>query len=209
MNASSGQVLIEIIVAFLILILVGIGLAETVGVSSQGVSSSKAKVAGVYLGEEEAEALRAVALEDWYNISNLATSSGNLYHTATSSTSSAKWVTASNSETVTLNSIQYTRSFYLDDVYRSTSTGNIISSGGYYDPSTIKVTVKVQWPVAGGTQLFTKAEYLSRYLNDIYTQTDWSGGAVGEASTSAATTSFATSSGIDAGTAGSIQLLVQ
>jgi hypothetical protein len=151
--------------------------------------------------------MRAISREDWLNISALATGSANTYYTLISG---GKWATSTPSESVTLNNIAYTRSFWLDDVFRS-STGTIVASGGIYDPSTKKMTSRVTWTAeVGSAQEFRQNIYLSRFANETYEQTDWSGGAAGEVATSSQTTQFATSTSINyASTTGSITILEQ
>ena len=90
---------------------------------------------------------------------------------------------------------KYTRSFYLSDVNRT--SGNIVTSGGTYDPSTKLVTVQYQIP-PGVTS--TISAYLTRHGQNIYDQTDWSGG--GGVSTTVTTPNgqFASSTNIDVST---------
>ncbi len=208
----AGQVLVEIIIAALLLIFITLTIAEVAATSLRGINQTLPKVNAVFLAQEEAEAIRAAAKEDWHLISNLSTSSPR-NHCA--QVSGGKWVLSDCTASPELNGITYSQYFTLDDVYRSTSsatsTGNIVSSGGYYDPSTIKATVYIVWTdTFGDAQTYSKVIYYSRFLNTIYSQTDWSGGSVGEASTSVATTTFATSTGINfASTSGSIYLEVQ
>ena len=66
----------------------------------------------------------------------------------------------------------YTRYFYLDSAGRDGS-GNILSSGGTNDPSTEKATVVYGW-AGGSTSSFST--YLTRFRDNIFDQTDWSGG---------------------------------
>lgn len=213
MRSTAGQVLLEILIAFLILIFFGLAVFGIVTASLRGVRSSMDHVTAVFLAQETTEALRMIALEDWQNITNLATSSSNHYFATTSvdcDIDDCKWIATSSDETILMNNLTYTRWFHLDDVYRSTSTGVIVSSGGYYDPSVIKATVHVRWTISGTTNTYSKVVYYSRFKNNLYTQTDWSGGAVGEASTTQATTTFTTSTGVDStSTTGSILLELQ
>jgi Tfp pilus assembly protein PilV len=211
---QTGQVLVEIMVASVLLLFISLGIVEVLSTSARSIDQTMNQVVAVFLGQEEGEALRAISREDWHFITNLATSSSNTYF-ATSS--SGKWATTSGNEAVVLNSISYTRSFYLSDVYRSTSsatsTGDIVGSGGYYDPSTSKATIQISWtdPGTGASNTFNQTLYVSRYLNTTFAQTDWSGGGLDtEATTAVATTTFTTSTGIDyASTTGSILLQPQ
>lgn len=77
----------------------------------------------------------------------------------------------------------YTRNFYVENVCRSTgATGEIVSAGGACaggsadDPSTQKITVSVSWPTGVTTTQLTLTDYLTRWKNAIFEQSDWSGG---------------------------------
>jgi len=105
-----------------------------------------------------------------------------------------------------LSSNAYTRSFYLSDVYRDGS-GNIVTSGGVYDPSTKLVTVVYGWP--GGKQ-YSMATYIVRGRNNVVFQNDWSGGANMTSSVETTTNNqFASSTKIDySSTTGSISVSI-
>lgn len=190
-----GQVLMEILIASLIFIFASLSIATITSVSLRAVPQSRIGVAGAFLAKEEIEALRAMAREDWHTLSGLTL--GTAYYATTTATSS--WAVApAGKENITLNNLIYQRWFVLSAVYRSTSTGDIISSGGFYDPSIFLATVSVSSTDARGTNdVQTQTLYLSRFLNDVYTQTNWTTGPVGEAVATNTTTTFATSSYID------------
>lgn len=200
-----GQILVELIVGVTIILFVGVSIAFTIATSIRASEDARAKTTALFLSQEVAESVRAFTLEDWNNIDSLATSSANLYFATTSANA---WTWATGTEVVSLNNIQYSRNFWSDEVYRSTSTGDIGDSGGFYDPSTRKISVKLTWAAQGlGNSEFSHVFYVSRYLNAIFSQTDWSGGSAGEAVVTSATTTFATSTGINyASTTGSLKL---
>jgi hypothetical protein len=199
---------VEIIIISLVIIMVSLAITQVISSSVRGVDQTMSQQPAVYLSRETTEVLRAVAMEDWHNISDLATGTASLYYPAITG---GKWVATTGTEAVSLNNATYTRSFYLTDVYRATSTGDVTSTGGYWDPSTVKVNSQVTWTDTwGAAESFLQAEYLSRFLNQTYPQTDWSGGAVGEVVTTATTTTFATSDNLDfSGAPGSVQLNAQ
>jgi type II secretory pathway pseudopilin PulG len=204
----SGQILIEVIIAGAIIVLVAATIVNLLQTSSRAISETRAKTSATFLAQEEIEAMRAISRENWLNIANLATGTINHYY-ATSS--AGKWVATSGDEIINLNDITYTRYVWFDDVYRSETDGSIVTSGGYFDPSTKKMTVKITWQTPQGISSdFTDTLYLTRFLNETYGQTDWSGGAVGDVVATTATTTFATSSSIDYSNAtGSIKLQQQ
>ncbi|MBI4034140.1 MAG: LamG domain-containing protein [Candidatus Brennerbacteria bacterium] len=74
------------------------------------------------------------------------------------------------------NSTAFTRYFQVENVNRD-SGGSIVSSGGNEDPSTQKVTAYVEWPGASGAVGQVKVvDYVTRWANRIFNQSDWSGG---------------------------------
>ena len=206
---SRGQILLEAIIASLVIMMASLAIVQLVGSTLKGTDTTLSQGGATFLAQEIAESMNAVAQEDWHNITNLTTSSANKYYT---SISGGKWVTAAGTENIALNNLTYNRYFYLTDVYRSTSSGDIVTSGGYYDPSTTKVNVNINWTdsSSNSSSTFSQVEYLSRFYNSAYAQTDWSGGTAGEVVTSVATTTFATSTSVDVTTTvGSIQLPLQ
>ncbi len=113
----------------------------------------------------------------------------------------------SASEVKTLYSSNiYTRYFYIDNVGRDAS-GNILSSGGTNDPSTKKLTAVYGWP-NGPTNSFST--YLTRFQNNVFDQTDWSGGPGQEGPATTTNSRFSTSTSIYyATTTGSIMIQLQ
>lgn len=204
MRSNQGQILVELIIAITVIIFVSVSVAFAVATSVRGTRAALSDTAAFFLSQEIIEALQAFTLEDWHNLDQLATSSNNVYF---ATTSAGKWTHATGSENVALNNITYTRRFWTDEVFRSTSTGNIISSGGAWDPATKKVSTKITWTAEGDTDEFTQIAFISRYSNAVYVQTDWSGGSVGEQVVTAATTTFTTSTNVNyASSAGSLKL---
>jgi len=194
-KSRDGQVLMEILIASVIFIFVSLSIATITSISLRAVPQARIGVAGSFLAKEETEALRAIAREDWHTLSGLTL--GTAYYATTTATSS--WAVApAGKEDVTLNNLIYQRWFALSAVYRSTSTGDIVSSGGFYDPSIVLATVAVSSTDARGTNdVQTQTLYLSRFLNNVYTQTNWAAGPVGDEVVTNTTTTFATSSYID------------
>ncbi len=68
----------------------------------------------------------------------------------------------------------YARYFYVEDVLRDLQ-GDIVLSGGTRDPGTEKVTAVVSW-VPQGTSVATLqvSDYLTRWRNEVFRQSDWS-----------------------------------
>lgn len=203
MKSESGQILIEIIIAGLVIIFISLAITQAVQTSVRGVDQTFGKTTAVFLSREMTEAMRAVAKDDWHNITTLATSSANTYF---ATTSAGAWVSATGTEAVVLNNITYTRYFYLEDVKRSATTNEITTGAGYLDSSTGKIITDVSWTDSTGPNNFSQIVYLSRFLNATFPQQDWSGGPVTISVITSATTTFATSSSIDYGNPNSLKL---
>jgi type II secretory pathway pseudopilin PulG len=98
----------------------------------------------------------------------------------------------------------FIRWYEIGSVNRDTS-GNIVSSGGTPDPSTIKINYYVITP-RGRTVSFS--EYVTRSESRVTLQTDWSGGPNASGVYTSATNVFATSTNIDStSTPGQITLM--
>lgn len=91
------------------------------------------------------------------------------------------------------STVTYNRYFYLSDVSRDTA-GNIVSSGGTYDPSTKQLTVVYSWQ---GGPVNTMSTYIIRGRNNVFSQTDWSGGPGLSGPITSTNSQFASSSNID------------
>ncbi len=203
MKSESGQILIEIIIAGLVIIFISLAITQAVQTSVRGVDQTLAKTAAVFLSREMTEAARAIAKDNWHNITTLATSSSNTYF---ATTSAGAWVTATGTEAIVLNNITYTRYFYNEDVKRSATTNEITTGSGYLDSSTGKIITDVSWTDSTGANNFSQIVYLSRFLNGTFPQQDWSGGPKTLSVITVATTTFATSSSIDYSDPNSLKL---
>lgn len=182
-----GQSLVELIIGISIsAVLIGASAGAAAIILRSDVQSKRLQAATT-LAQDLSDKLRSFAESGWTNIYNLQKSSLHTYYlnTATSPfTASA----ANSTETVTQESVAYTRYFYVDDVSRAgCGTGDITTnatttcswdsgsaSDVALDPSTEKVTIVVTWPdTTTGIQI---VEYLTRAGNIIFRQTDWRNG---------------------------------
>ena len=93
---------------------------------------------------------------------------------------------------IEINGLTYTRNFYVDAVQRDGS-GNIVSSGGTVDPSTLKVTAEVTW----GGNTTTSSDYISRWGNDSCHQTQWSNSGNTDVHINCPTTDYGSESNVD------------
>lgn len=69
----------------------------------------------------------------------------------------------------------FTRYFYVEDVMRN-GDGDIVDSGGVSDPSTEKITVVTEWSSGGSINSIGVSDYVTRWRNSVFHQTDWLGG---------------------------------
>ena len=189
-DSRRGQSLAEILVGMAIgifLIMVGIGLmVPALKTNTQVTNIQK----GVALAKELLDNVRVWSEGDWHNVLALATGTANHYYLITTS---SPFVSSSGNQTVMLSTTTYTRYFYVNDVYRDGS-GNITTSGGTYDPSTKQITVAYSW---SGGSTYAIFMYLTRNRDNIYDQTDWSGGPGASSAATSVGNQFATSSNID------------
>ncbi len=110
-------------------------------------------------------------------------------------------------EGVMVNGVSYTRYFYVNDVYRDAS-GNPTSTtaGNFYDPSTKQITVIVQ-AASSSAPLVPYTFYLTRNANNVFSQTNWSGGAGQNTPLTTATATYYTNVNVNVNLNGTLQLL--
>lgn len=196
-TSQSGQLLLEIL-------LVIAAAAIVVSLSSQltFISLKSAKTAGdrstaVELNNETFEAIRSSATEKWQNVFDLTKGSANYYPSST--TTPGKWTLVSGIDAVSINGIDYSRSFTIQNVCRDSAAGaraitgitdsngaatTCAASGGNYDPSAQRIGVFVSWPNA---ETVSASEYITRWRNKICLQTSWDSVGGGPASCPATT----------------------
>ena len=168
-HGRNGQSLVEILIALGVGTILVIA-AATIIAPALKINAQAYKVQiGTSLAKELLTNVRVWAEGDWHNIANLGTSSLNHYYI---NASSSPFAVVAGNELIEFATTTYTRYFYVDDIYRD--SGDLITaSGGSYDPSTKKISVDYSWP--GGTTS-TITEYVTRNRNNVFWQTDWSGG---------------------------------
>jgi prepilin-type N-terminal cleavage/methylation domain-containing protein len=159
--SEKGFSLVEIVFASAIISVI---LVAIMGVSSQSVSVSH-RTLNTYnaalLLEEGAEAIRTYRDNSWSNISALATSTT---YCPTFATSTNSWSFPVASSTCSFVNSYFTRSLTVSSVNRSSTSSNIISSGGVLDTGTKLITISVTWLEGAATTTKT----LQLYLSDIF-----------------------------------------
>lgn len=188
-RVRSGQSLAEILIGMAIgvsLIMAGIGLiVPALNTNTQVTNVQK----GAALAKELLDNVRVWSEGNWNNVFALTTGTASHYYLVTTS---SPFASSSGNQTIALSTTTYTRYFYVSDAYRDGS-GNITTSGGTYDPSTKQITAAYSWP-SGSTS--TMSMYLTRNRDNVYDQTDWSGGSGASSSATSVGNQFATSSNI-------------
>lgn len=110
------------------------------------------------------------------------------------------------------NSNPFSRYFSVEDVCRTNDASSTITgvapcgSGSFQDPSTEKVTTVVEWPTRGSTASTQVFDYVTRWKNDVFEQTDWSGGSGSSGAYTEPGSVFSSSSNVDTGTQGTIRI---
>lgn len=173
----SGQILVEAIIS---VGLIGILVAAVVPLTltSVNANSGKSKNAqAAMLAKEEIDAAKAIKEEDWNNIYfPLNTSNKGATYPYHLEVNEGKWQLVAGEETVTQNNINFKRFLIIENVERTEKNGAgeiSITGTGFDDPSTQKITVSV-CDFAPTPILVT--EYVTRWQNQISTESDWSTG---------------------------------
>ena len=110
------------------------------------------------------------------------------------------------------NSSVFTRSFYIENVCRTNDANYDISgtapclSGSVNDPSTQKVNVTVGWEESGGASQFVLSDFITRWKNKVFPQSDWSGGVNPDVVITEPDNQFSSSTKIDISTPGSFRI---
>lgn len=211
-SARKGQSLIEILVgiAILSIFLTGATLMM-INILKIGKINRSAQTAQD-LASELLDNIRAINTANWQNIYSQSPKGINATYYATTTINGL--AIASGTELLTVDNIDFTRYFYIENVCRDNngvgsfvgvSNDTTCAGGSSEDPSTQRVTVKVTWP--DSTSGKTLAEFITRFKNAVTQQSSWQGGPVSDAVAIVATTTFASSSNIDfSSSTGAIQI---
>lgn len=196
----SGQTLTEILVAVAVGTIMILGAIMVIAPALKGNTLAAQTQIGIGLGKELMDNVRAFSESDWHNIYDLSKGSGNKYYL---NSTSSPFTVATGTQSIVVATTTYSRYFYVDNVSRDAG-GAIVQVGGTNDPSTQKLTVIYSWPQSSSRVL---SEYLTRFGNQSYTQSDWSAGPIYDQITSTTVNTFASSTGIDySTTTGSIRI---
>ncbi|MDO8581427.1 MAG: hypothetical protein Q7S16_01000 [bacterium] len=172
MKHPRGVILVELMLALGILTIMGGLITMTFYAGQRSGRTALKRTQAVQLAQEEIEAAKSVAEENYLTLYNLSKGSGNPYHPAIPVD---KWTLATDTELVVLDGDTFTRKIVIDNVSRD-SSGNIQSTyaTSYDDPSTQKMTATVS---VTGQDDVVLTNYYTRWRNAVPAQTSWSGGA--------------------------------
>ncbi len=170
MQKNSGQSLVEIIIAISIAaIIITSAAGGILMVIRSNEIAGKTQVASS-LATALSDNLISVTESNWHNIYDLNKGSANKYYVATST---GQFVIQSGTEQTSVNNFPFLRYFYIENVQRD--SGGAIGVGTD-DPSTQKVTIIVSYNISGSERTISESFYLTRWKNEVFNQTDWSGG---------------------------------
>lgn len=159
LRRRGGQTLVELLLAAGVAAVLLPALLTGFVASRDSRPQQSQRADAVALLEESKTALRSVREAGWNNVAT-----NGIYHPIVSGNG---WSLASGPETVS----DLTRQIVISDVYRSATTGAILTSGGTLDPSTKRADITVSWTLPRASSI-TSTTYLARYLdNAIFTQT--------------------------------------
>ncbi|MBI4085992.1 MAG: prepilin-type N-terminal cleavage/methylation domain-containing protein [Candidatus Liptonbacteria bacterium] len=188
--SEKGQSLVEILIALAVGSIFIIGATSIIIPSLRSNAQANRIQVGAAIGKELLENVRVSSEADWRIIYDLNKGQSNRYHLTTST---SPFAAVAGEETIAVSTTTYTRYFYINNVGRDAS-GNIISTGGVDDPSTQKITVVYGWQNGTTSSIQT---YLTRFMNNAFSQTDWSGGPGQDGPASTVNNQFSTSSQIN------------
>lgn len=169
-----GQSLIELVVAL------GVGVAM-MGVATGGLFlalksgqfAQQNQSASIFV-ESLSNMAAPFAEQNWHNIFDLNKGSGSHYFIATST---GQLTRQTGEQQLSVGGIDFSRYFYVENVSRDGS-GNIevVYNSDNDDPSTQKITFVSTWTSGGANGNIASAVYLTRWPNQVFNQSDWSGG---------------------------------
>lgn len=224
---QKGSLLLEILLAVAIGAIIIGAVSGLVYVSLKSGQNSGAKSAAISLAEEGLEAMQSIGEADWHKVylppngegdPNSSKGTGNPYYICKEGSS---WTLCSetvcvvdfavgcNGGNIQIDDIIYSRKIYIDNVNRNKTgerqicTGVGICTEEKSDPSTQKIKVVIS---KSGSADIILEEYLTRWKNNISSQSNWSGGRNQENFSDDPSKYYGDDGNIDIGTIGSIKL---
>ncbi|MDI6820738.1 MAG: type II secretion system protein [Patescibacteria group bacterium] len=201
--SKAGQSLIEVIIGLAIGALIIGGATFAIFATLTTSASLQKAQSALALSQELLDKIRLVAGSNWneiYNVPNKGTTS--TYHVVVSGTI---LIVATGTQSRIIDGVEYTRYFSVENVNRG-AFDNIVTSGGTNDPSTQKISVSTEWLGQGKIGVVKLVDYVTRWKNAFFRQTDWSVGPGISTPLNEPSNNFSTSTNIDFSEVGSIKL---
>ena len=165
-HESSGQSLIEVIIAIAIFVFIGNSITTLIIGSFNALTQGGECTQATALAQEGIEAVRGIQERAWNEI---------FYSTSSVAISGNKWIFGGEGTTETIG--QYDRTISFDNICRDLSDDIISCPGSYTDLYTKKVTSFVDWSTREGiNNTVNQVSYLTNWDSQEWTQTDWSSG---------------------------------
>lgn len=208
-NNKSGQSLAEVIIATAVGAIIIGAVVSSLVLSMRGSSQGRLASSAASLGNGILDSVQALSDGDWQAVYNLSTKGPiSEYYLVTTGTPPTV-VVATGTESVTVNSVAFTRYFSVQDVYRtSCGTGSITTSsptscsngiGVLEDPSTQLITAYVSWEnVGGATSSISLSAYVTHSKDRVTQYNNWSGSSGIQGPVAAPAPDYVTSSNITA-----------
>ncbi|MCL5006662.1 MAG: prepilin-type N-terminal cleavage/methylation domain-containing protein [Patescibacteria group bacterium] len=216
-KSKSGQSLVEVLIATAMgAVIIGAVVASII-LSMRSNAQGRTTSTAASLASGLLDNVQSLSDGDWQAIYGLsvkgATSTYYLVTTGTPPTISV----ASGTESVVINNVGFTRSFSVQDVYRtSCGTGSITTSsptncsggsGVLEDPSTQLVIATVSWiNVGGATSSISVSSYITHSKDRVTQYSNWSGSSGVSGPLTSPSSDYATSSNVMATSGGALQL---
>ena len=153
---SAGHTLIELLVAMGLLAIVMPALLAGLALSTQSNQRHEKRQQAQAILNETQEALRAIRASGWATIANPGT-----YHPVLQA---GEWQLATGSATQN----GFTSTVTISAVRRSSASdsGTIVQTGGWIDPSTVKIDYTVSWQTENPLSI-SASTYMTRYLDNL------------------------------------------
>ena len=191
-----GQSLLEALLSIALGVLLIGSSVGLIGISLKSFNSVKQHLQANTLLRQASEVIISLARDNWHFDTGFNCDSTIGCQIKASSTSTT-WTILVDKATSTIDNIPYKQYFRVYNVFRDATSSNISISGTIDDLSTRKITIFLEYGnnyVSSSSLSF----YLTRsYNNQVFRQTDWSGGPVQPGPISNPGNKFATSTNIN------------
>jgi len=154
---QKGQSLVELLIAMGLAAVLLPALLTGLATTRAGRAQQDQRQQATLLVQESREAVRVIREKGWGSFAI-----NGIYHPVVSGVT---WAFSSGSEQIN----GFTRQILISDVYRDPG-GAIVTSGGAIDPATKQIVTMASWNSPFPTSV-AATEYVTRYVNQQYTQT--------------------------------------